>query len=84
MKLREDFFRRHHREGFSLWGYPSEKYDVREAYERARREHDPLLSPHGFFRSLAPKNNLQAREFLELLAHCIGRRVFSPFHVSSR
>jgi hypothetical protein len=61
----EVFFKGHHREGISLCGYPTEKYDVREAYERARREYDPLLSPHGFFRSLAHQNNLHAREFLE-------------------
>jgi hypothetical protein len=72
MELREDFFKRHHREGFSLWGYPSEKYDVRETYERARRKHDPLLSPHGRFRALAHKNNLHAREFLE---------AFGPLHL---
>ena len=64
-ELREDFLRKHHKEGFSLWGYAADKYDVSETYERARRKRDPLLSPHGFFRSLDHKNNLHAREFLE-------------------
>jgi hypothetical protein len=42
-----------------------DKYDVREAYERGLRRHDPLLAPHGLFRNLAYKNNAHAREFLE-------------------
>lgn len=48
-----------------LSGDLSEVYNVRETYERAQRRSDPLLAPHGFFRGLAPGNNLHARDFLE-------------------
>jgi hypothetical protein len=64
-ELREGFFRKHHKEAAKFWGLFGEKYDVRAAYERGLRRHDPLLAPHGLFRSLAYKNNAHAREFLE-------------------
>src|SRR5215472_11077499 len=44
---------------------PWKSYDVRAAYERALRKHDPLLSPHGLFLSVARNNNHHAKEFLE-------------------
>lgn len=68
----EVFFARHHMEAVSLVGYTSGKYDVREAYERARNAHEPLRSPHGFFRSLVHSDNLRARQFLE---------AFGPLHL---
>jgi hypothetical protein len=49
----------------SLWGSLGTRYNVRETYVRAQQKHDPLLAPHGFFRRLAYKSNLHAREFLE-------------------
>lgn len=58
-----DVFVRPH--GTTFVGYLSGKYDVRNTYELARRAHDPLLSPHGFFRKLAHKNDSHARQFLE-------------------
>ena len=38
-------------------------YDLRAKYEAAREKQDPLLSPHGFFRSLQFGNKKHALEF---------------------
>jgi hypothetical protein len=43
----------------------SEGYDVYEALRQARAQQDPLLAPHGFFRSLPPGRNSAAIEFVE-------------------
>ncbi len=40
-------------------------YDVYEAFRQARTQHDPLLAPHGFFRSLPHGRNSAAIEFVE-------------------
>lgn len=46
-------------------GLITKPYDVGLAWERARSKGDPLLAPHGMFRSLAPGDNWHAKEFLE-------------------
>ena len=40
-------------------------YDVMEAYRRSHMKRDPLLAPHGFFRTLQPKRTAHALEFVE-------------------
>lgn len=39
-------------------------YDPRKAYEEAKTQHDPYLSPHGLFRRLKHGDNRHAKEFL--------------------
>lgn len=46
-------------------GVETHTYNVREVYELAQKRKDPLLSPHGMFRHLAPRNNYHAVQFLE-------------------
>jgi hypothetical protein len=46
-------------------GNLTDKYDVREVHETARRKGDGCLSPAGMFRVLAPGNRKHAIEFLE-------------------
>ena len=46
-------------------GVEGDTYNVREVYELAQERNNPLLSPHGMFRHLAPGNNYHAKEFLE-------------------
>jgi hypothetical protein len=49
----------------AIVGRLTEQYNVSKAHEEAQREGDPLLSPHGHFRSLARGNRGHAIEFLE-------------------
>jgi hypothetical protein len=42
-----------------------EKYDYRREYERARRDRDPHLSPHGLFRALENGFHLHALQFMQ-------------------
>jgi len=55
----------HSRPGHFSLGPKWEIYDARQAYERAQRKHDPLLSPHGFFRRLIHGSDAHAKEFFE-------------------
>jgi len=50
--------------GEILVGRLADEYEVRDSYNRARTRRKPLLSPHGFFRSLAHGNKHHAAEFL--------------------
>jgi hypothetical protein len=52
-----------------------QRYDVREAYERAQRRHDPLLSPHGFFRNLARGNSSHAIEFVKRFGPLVAEKL---------
>ena len=64
--------------GRLLVGPPWEFYNARTIYEKAQKKHDPLLSPHGFFRRLANHNDTHAREFIERFGPLIagkGQRI---------
>lgn len=50
------------------------QYDLRAKYEKAREKDDPLLSPHGFFRSLQFGNRKHALEF----THTFGSLTWKP------
>jgi hypothetical protein len=84
-KRHERYFKEHHSEAVKLYGNISEWYDVREAYEKGLRRHDPLWAPHGLFCGLAHGNNKHAREFLEMFGPLWlpeGASISSPeFHI---
>jgi len=42
-----------------------DRYDYRQDYERARRERDPHLSPHGLFRGLENNFHTHALQFMQ-------------------
>jgi hypothetical protein len=46
-------------------GELGDRYDMRQAYEKAHARNNPYLSAHGFLRKLQFGDNAQAQEFLE-------------------
>jgi hypothetical protein len=52
-------------EGALISLYSGEPYNVMEAYRRSHAKHDPLLSPHGFFRALPHRQDRAALEFVK-------------------
>jgi hypothetical protein len=62
------------------------KYSFREAYVKARNEHDPDLSPHGLFRSLEPGCHKHAFQFMKefgpLFINAPNRLLGEPLWIS--